>query len=106
MEKDKRKNNDLQNTTQKFKDRMRSDVMGKLDLISIVHVTAIVRPPDLKSSFPIPSERILSLNFCVVFCRSLFFLLSFSIVLSVLRFMASGYSVAIFKLSEYSYKIF
>ena len=34
MEKDKRKNNDLQNTTQKFKDRMRSDGMEKLDFKS------------------------------------------------------------------------
>ena len=34
MENDKRRNNDLQNTTQKFKDRMRSDGMEKLDFKS------------------------------------------------------------------------
>jgi hypothetical protein len=56
--------------------------------------------PDHPSSPPVFSRvRVArSLVFCVVFCRSLFVLFIFAIVLSVLRFTDSDYPFGIFKL--------
>ena len=56
--------------------------------------------PEHMSSFQVLSgvHVARSLVFCVMLCGSLFVLFHLTIVLSVLRFMASGYFVGIFNL--------
>ena len=75
-------------------------------MYSIMYQELVALPKRMSSPPVFGGVRVarFSIIFCVMFCRSLFFLLS--IVLSVLRFVASDYPFGIFKLFlQKSYRV-